>query len=221
MVFTILISCFVGSPAMGLGNLYEETATMVMANAIQDAMASVGIDFVAKNYAMRYHPAAPELALCSASIYGHGYDSIAYDFAYGDDDSAWKAALFVNRAALAVKHGTGQQPEQLPGVFFLLGLLVPIGVQKLKYQIDLIDEYEKSGLAVLATDMKIERLRYGTLPDTELVKSNTDWEAMPPNVRNLKCGKDVEFGGPRKYPDGKTAKRMLCVDFQFNQTICP
>ena len=213
--------CFVHSPALGLGNLHEETYTMVMQDAVQDAMESVGIDFVAKNYAMRYHPAAPELALCSASIYGRDYDTIAYDFKYGGGDSPWKTALFVNRAAHAVKHGRAKQPPQLPGFIFSLGLLVHIGDKEVKKQIDLIREYEDSGLAVLATDMKIVSRRYDTLPDTAIVTTNTEWEDMPPNVRNFKCGKDIEFGGPRQYPDGKTAKRMLCVDFQFNQTICP
>lgn len=68
------------SAAAGHGNLYNESYTAFMERTAKDVFASVGIDFIGKNYAMGGTSSAPEVALCAEAIYGSDPDAVSWDF---------------------------------------------------------------------------------------------------------------------------------------------
>jgi hypothetical protein len=68
------------SAAAGHGNLYNESYTAYMERAIKDVFASVGIEFIGKNYAMGGMTSAPEIALCAEAIFGSDTDAVSWDY---------------------------------------------------------------------------------------------------------------------------------------------
>jgi hypothetical protein len=68
------------SAAAGHGNLYNESYTAFMERTVKDVFASVGIDFIGKNYAMGGTASAPEIALCAEAIFGSDPDAVSWDF---------------------------------------------------------------------------------------------------------------------------------------------
>ena len=58
------------SLAAGLGNLHHQTYTKVMEDAVQEVFASVGIEFLARNHAIKEKQSAPETGLCAEAIGG-------------------------------------------------------------------------------------------------------------------------------------------------------
>ena len=68
------------SAAAGHGNFYNQSYTAYMERAVKGAFEAVGVDFVARNYAMGGHASGPELAFCVKEIYGADFDVLTWDF---------------------------------------------------------------------------------------------------------------------------------------------
>mmetsp|Transcript_7710 Transcript_7710/g.11021 ORF Transcript_7710/g.11021 Transcript_7710/m.11021 type:complete len:630 (-) Transcript_7710:48-1937(-) len=88
------------SSAAGHGNLLEQSYTAVLEDTVKDVFASLGIKFIARNYAMGGYVSAPELALCMESIYGSDIDVLNWDFAKMDGTNHHRAALWGSRAGV-------------------------------------------------------------------------------------------------------------------------
>jgi hypothetical protein len=90
--------------AAGHGNLFSQTYTAVMENTARDAFRRIGINFLARNYAMGGYVSAPEVAMCMESIYGTDIDIMMWDFnlmeQHADDNANSRALLWGHRASV-------------------------------------------------------------------------------------------------------------------------
>jgi uncharacterized membrane-anchored protein len=62
------------------GNFLDETYTAVMERTVKSIFRAVGIDFVARNYAMSAARSAPEAAWCIEEIFGNDLDVLLWDY---------------------------------------------------------------------------------------------------------------------------------------------
>lgn len=162
------------SAAAGHGNLFDQSYTAVMGRTVQDAFASLGVAFQAKNYAHGGYTSGPELALCMEAIYGSDLDVLTYDFSLteGPDDSIHRAALWGNRAGI---HPTAP-------ILFLMG-----SRQERRWA-EFI-RHEGMGLgAVLMDKNGIQDIRQ-RLPDSNQVENP---EELPDAMRYYLCGESIE-----------------------------
>jgi hypothetical protein len=68
------------SNAAAHGNLYNHSYTATLEHHAQKAFRAVGLDFVAKNYAMGGYSSGVEISLCLESVYGKNFDFYSWDF---------------------------------------------------------------------------------------------------------------------------------------------
>lgn len=68
------------SNAAAHGNLYNQSYTASLERYAQKAFQAVGLDFVAKNYAMGGYSSGVEISLCLESVYGKYFDFYSWDF---------------------------------------------------------------------------------------------------------------------------------------------
>jgi hypothetical protein len=69
------------SVTAGHGNFVDESYTAVMERNVKSIFHAVGIDFVARNYAMSAAHSAPEAAWCIEEIFGNDLDVLVWDYA--------------------------------------------------------------------------------------------------------------------------------------------
>ena len=162
------------SAAAGHGNLFDQSYTAVMGRTLQDAFASLGVEFRAKNYAHGGYTSGPELALCMEAIYGIDLDVLTYDFSLTEGpDDVHRVALWGNRAGV---HPTAP-------ILFLMG-----GRQERRWA-EFI-RHEGMGLgAVLMDNNGIQDIRQ-RLPDSNQVKNPE--EEVPEALRYYLCGESIE-----------------------------
>ena len=75
------------SSAAGHGNLFNESYTAFMEQAVSDVFGAIGINFEGRNYAMGGTSSGVEIALCSEAVFGTDPDVISWD--YGMTDGNW------------------------------------------------------------------------------------------------------------------------------------
>ena len=157
--------------AAGFGNLYNQSITMVMQNAANEAFESLGIAFRTRNHAMRFIEMAPEVPLCSQQIYGSDFDSIFIDF---DEDSAavWKKPLFIRRAAMAASN---QHP-----------IIITDGRTKGDI-LTVMQNLATMGLPVLLVDGTVHGQMRDAAPSSDY-KTKAEISQLPYNLQYFKCG---------------------------------
>lgn len=68
------------SNAAAHGNLHNHSYTATLERYAQKAFQAIGLDFVAKNYAMGGYSSGVEISLCLESVYGKYFDFYSWDF---------------------------------------------------------------------------------------------------------------------------------------------
>ena len=85
------------SNAAARGNLFNQSYTATVERYASMAFQAVGLNFVAKNYAIGTYPSGLELALCMDSVYGQNFDLFMWDFSLTDDRSSFNLELMLNQ----------------------------------------------------------------------------------------------------------------------------
>ena len=201
-------------PASGSGNMFHETSTSVLERSVQPIFAAVNIDFQAQNYAIQAMSSGDEVALCANELYGHDYDIMFWDFGMTDENDFWKLVMFAYRTILLP---SGRRTED--GVVQTRPALMVSLLTFAKEYATILSGLEKRGMAILARDVPVHRKQQLACPDS-LEKSKAERDAMPRHLQYIRCGKQMEEGGPKTYDNVVDGKKM-CRNFQFNTSICP
>jgi len=85
------------SAAAAHGNLFSQSYTAVLDSTVKEAFETLGIKFIAKNYAMGGYVSSPELAMCMESVFGSDMDILMWDFGMMETDD--RSTLWCSRAA--------------------------------------------------------------------------------------------------------------------------
>ena len=64
------------SAAAGHGNLFNESYTSFLEQAVSNVFGAIAIEFEGRNYAMGGTPSAPEMALCQEAVFGTDIDVV-------------------------------------------------------------------------------------------------------------------------------------------------
>jgi hypothetical protein len=171
--------------------MWRESYTAVLERAVTDIFATVGLNFIGRNYAMGGTNSAPEVAMCVKEIFGTDIDVLSWDTGMTDGKNYagmsqyfLRAAMLQNRPALVALHIGGHKGRR-----------------------DVMTELEQIGLTALVLDDSEEKAMNAAIPDTT-GKSDEEVAEMPELVRSFKCGKQIEKGDPG------------CGGKKFNTTIC-
>jgi hypothetical protein len=173
--------------------MWRESYTAVMERGVKDIFATVGLNFIGRNYAMGGTSSAPEIAMCVKEIFGTDIDVLSWDTGMTDGKNYAgmqqyfiRAALLPNRPALVALHIAGGGNSQRRG---------------------LMNELENIGLTALVLDPGEESEMTNAIPDT-MGLTEEEVAEMPTFVRNFKCGNQIEKGDPG------------CKDLKWNATMC-
>ena len=183
------------SSSAGHGNFFWESFTAVMERNMIPFFAAMGVEFVARNYAMGGTTSGEVVALCLESIFGRDVDVVTWD--YGMTDSGhhdhWKQLLYTYQTA------------RLPHRPVAIGL----DFVSDKTRIKIYAELEVLGMATLYQNHTFfNRVKNG-IPDTQLLLGgDAAIEQMPPMVKRFKCGGAFEKGDPG------------CRDEKYNMMDC-
>jgi hypothetical protein len=161
------------SNAAAHGNLFQQSATVIMESLVQPLFASLNIVFRAKNYAYGSSQSAPEFALCQTAIYGTNIDILTWDYAMSDGDDSWRYELFTQRMGV---HPT-----------------FPIQVDISPPRQDIYPN-----LPIFNLDYKLIRqlIPDSTPLDEDLTNLNTTVDSFPPGIQFFKCKGYLETGEP-------------------------
>jgi hypothetical protein len=164
-----------------------------MERGVKSLFAALGIQFVAKNFAMGGTSSGEEVALCTESIFGQDIDFLTWDYGMTDADrlGKWKQLLYTYHTALG---------KNRPGA---LGLFLEDDRTRIK----IYSELEELGMVTFYQDTKVlEAMKQG-IPDTQGL-TDDQISKMPPYVKNFRCGVSFENGDPG------------CTDAKYNKTAC-
>jgi len=192
-------------PASGSGNLFRESFTSVLEEAARPIFQAANITFETRNYAIQALSSGDEVALCSAELYGKEYDIMFWDFDMTDEQDFWKLAMFASRTMTFAGKSTGA-----PAL---------IAFQRTKGHASVLVRLEQAGLAVLGRDTMVQQQQNMACPDSTQLSKN-EREALPPHLRYIRCGKEMEEGGPKTY-DGVVDGKKMCRAHKFNNDVCP
>jgi hypothetical protein len=177
----IVFYCMKLSAAAGHGNMWRESYTAVMERAVKDMFATVGLNFIGRNYAMGGTGSAPEIAMCAKEVFGTDIDVLSWDtgmtdgrFYAGMQYYFIRAAMLPNRPAFVALHLAGGGSN---------------------HRVNVMKELEDIGLTTLLLDPDEETELNNAIPDTTGLTTE-EVAAMPEFVRNLKCGVQIEKGDP-------------------------
>jgi len=203
-------------PASGAGNLFRETFTSVLEDAAGPIFQAAGIPFTTQNYAIQAMSSGDEVALCSTELYGRGdqndYDIMFWDFDMTDEQDYWKLAMFASRTmALDVTTSPSADPKRSRPAL--------MANQRTKGHASVLVRLEQAGIAVLGRDTKAQGQQNKACPDSSRL-SKDEREALPPHLQYIRCGKEMEEGGPKTYDDIVDGKKM-CRGYKFNPDVCP
>jgi hypothetical protein len=157
--------------------MWRESYTAVMERGVKDIFATVGLNFIGRNYAMGGTSSAPEIAMCVKEVFGTDIDVLSWDTGMTDGRNYagmqqyfLRAALLPNKPAFMAIHiaGGGKSNRQT-----------------------LMNELENIGLTALVLNQE----KTGAIPDT-MGLADEEVAEMPKFVRNFKCGKQIEKGDP-------------------------
>jgi len=179
------------SSAAAHGNMYSQSYTATMENIAKAAFDAVGINFIARNYAMADIESAPELSLCMESVYGADIDILTWDFGQTESLSDYRVDLFSNRAAV------------LPST----PLIMVLDSSAAGHHWSRFQSLEEMGLGAIMMDgVVMSHILKGRLPDfssANLVVDNTS-EA----IRNFICNGFLEGSRPCDNP----SQNFMCDD---------
>jgi hypothetical protein len=190
------------SAAAAHGNYWRQSYTAVMERAMKDIFATVGLNFIGRNYAMGGTGSGPEIAMCIKEIFGTDIDVLSWDTGMTDGKNYagmqqyfLRAAMLPRRPVMMALHMGGHRGRR-----------------------DAMRELEKVGLAALNLDEKQESRMNADIPDT-MGLSEEEIEEMPRNVRKFRCGKNIESGDPGC---GKSKwSKGICKSRQFRTSWHP
>mmetsp|Transcript_6249 Transcript_6249/g.9013 ORF Transcript_6249/g.9013 Transcript_6249/m.9013 type:complete len:662 (-) Transcript_6249:72-2057(-) len=156
------------SIAAGHGNMFNQSYTAMLEDTVGAAFASVGINFVTRNYGMSFYSSGPELALCMEAIYGKDVDLLSWDFLLHDSNPQ-RMRLWGQRAM--------GHPKK-PTLFFF----VPNDGERQPY----LQELDDQGLSVFAYDIgEAENAVRQKIPETTPVEDPS--QQLPPALEHLVC----------------------------------
>lgn len=183
------------SAAAGHGNFYDESYTNYLNKAAVPIFESVGLDFVARNYAMGGTNSAPEVAMCSKEIFGEDIDVLVWDFGMTDGGSIEKLFLYMYRGVACNKN----RP---------IGLAYHAGGRYERHRHSMMEMLEQNfSLPVFQSSEEVMVEVLANVPDT-FGMSPEQIDSMPKFVRNFKCSNSIETGEP------------FCSTSKFNLTLC-
>lgn len=164
---------------------------------MQDAFGDMGIRFTALNYAMKFLSSADEIALCQDVIYPAS-DIMFWDFDMTDEKDYWKLAMFGHRLA---RNST----------------TALIAFARTKPHTKVLKGFEMNGMTVLGKDWRVQQRQANVFPDSAAL-SKEDRAALPEQLQYIRCGNEIEDGGPQIMHTG--ILRKLCRAYKFNVTVC-
>ena len=180
------------SGAAGHGNFFGEQYTMVLQRQATDVLAAVGLNFVARPFAMHSSTSAPELATCVREIYGSDVDMITWDFAATDGRWHWRLEYFGHRVMLLPKHPTM--------------LVLRAGLDSARRAT--VEHLVTEGMAALRLDEAYLNAAKSRFPDSHY---HSGVESLPEFVRYFKCGFAIE-SGPGGCVEHKFTHNGTCDD---------
>jgi hypothetical protein len=183
------------SAAASHGNLWNESYTSFMEQAVTDGFGSIGIDFEGRNYAVGGTDSAPETAFCSEAVFGTDADVISWDFGMTDGRYWDRKGMYANRIGL--------NPNR--------PVIVDMNLdsKSLARQTVELRRVEEWGLTALYMDPGVYSAMKDGIPDT-FGLTMEQINAMPRMVRHFKCQDAIEMGDP------------TCSANKFdNNEICP
>jgi hypothetical protein len=187
------------SAAAAHGNMYNESYTAYMESDLTSIFASVGIDFIGRNYAMGGTGSAAEIAMCYEEIFGTDVDIFSWDYGMTDGNLAtklffygYRGGLSSGRPAVVGIHMNGRSRAAREGSLKAL---------------------ETLGMASFYSNEEEMAKQRDAIPDSSGL-TDDDIAALPEYVRSFKCGGQIEKGDPycgtAKYTDwacqGRSAK---------------
>jgi hypothetical protein len=191
------------SASAGHGNFFRESYTAVLSRDLQPLLAEIGLDWVAKNYAMGGTASGEEVALCFNSIFGRDVDSISWDYGMTDGGDYYKMALYAYRAArLALVEDSVSQPGHIrhrPSFF---------GIQAGDTHTYMLRLFQTLGMTVLAMDKQFSTETIVPAFPNMMGMTDAEIAALPPYVQYFRCENSVETGDPG------------CGENKFNASMC-
>ena len=179
------------SGAAGHGVFFNQSYTAVVERYAREAFQSVGMDFIAKNYAIGGYPSGAELALCLESVYGQHFDLFSWDFGMTDSRIYFRLELMLNRIVTAANFWTLSSSEQhsyLP-IFLLLS---PDGGRRNVMRT--VEEYGL-GTVVMKGQSPILRALKDKVPDAALLDVNSQ-NNLTEYLAYLVCNGSIEANDP-------------------------
>lgn len=74
------------SSSAGHGNFFRESYTANLERRVKPVLASLGIDFEGRNYAMGGTSSGEEIAFCSQAVFGKDIDTLTWDYGMGSSE---------------------------------------------------------------------------------------------------------------------------------------
>jgi len=183
------------SAAAGHGNLFNESYTAFLEQAITPVFGSIGIEFTSRNHAMGGTPSAPEIALCQEAVFGTDADIVTYDYGMTDAGYPMKKAMYDERIGL--------HPNR-PAI-----MDINILAEAESEHLQTIQREEERGLTALYLNPSEFKTMKNAFPDTFGLNAS-QINAMPSFVRHFKCRDFFEKGDP------------YCGEKKYdNDEICP
>ena len=179
------------SNAAAHGNLYNQSYTYTLERYARKAFQSVGIDFIAKNYAMGGYGSGPELSLCLESIYGQKFDLFSWNFGMTDGRNYFNLELILNRIVTVANTwsiNSSDQDSYLPTILL-------VGPDR--GRLEVMANAEKNGLGVIVStpDPILDSLKE-KLPDADVF----DQGNLTDHLSNFICkGKFEACGNNYKF----------------------
>ena len=184
------------SAAAAHGNLYNESYTAYMEKAVKTVFGAVGLDFIARNYAMGAMSSATEIALCQESLFGVDADLISWDYGMTDGSNPFKKFLFDSRIGMH---------RNRPAA---MDLRVWADDNPLVDVLKLVEEY---GLSMMYLNFKKLEELYKDIPDM-FGMSDKDMTKVGPFARDIKCNGALE---------SDSEENTTCYSQKYSDLICP
>lgn len=169
------------SAAAGHGNLFNESYTSYLEQAVTPTFAAIGIEFEGRNHAMGGTPSAPEIALCQEAVFGRDADIITYDYGMTDAGYWSKKTMYDERVGL--------HPNR-PAL-----LNINILVEDSEEEQKKLGREEARGLTVLYLNPQEFNSMKSSFPDMFGLNAE-QINATAPFARHFKCRTFFEKGDP-------------------------
>ena len=180
------------SGAAGHGNFFSEQYTLILQEKAAGLFASVGLNFVARPFAMHSSTSAPEVAACVKEIFGTDVDIFAWDFAMTDGRWHWRLEFFGHRVMLLPNHPT------------MLVLRAELDSERKSTVEHLVAE----GMGAMRLDEAYMSSVKAKFPDSHY---HSNVESLPDHVRYFRCGHTIE-SGPGGCIENKFTHNGTCDD---------